>query len=142
MDGCLICGSALFQYPSFAVSYESGIDGVPRFDASIEFFSEMKTVKVCFDSPYVKGLPATLQINEQLPDGSYKVSVVRKTYEDPYTLEMKELYDCVVHNKSIKTTAEDAKCDVEIFGMIMKAGTYAQINGLANGNGNGMSNGL
>ena len=39
-----------------------------------------------------------------------------------------------------KRTAEDAKCDVEIFGMIMKAGTPAQANGLANGNG--ISNGV
>ncbi|KAL2832502.1 hypothetical protein BDW59DRAFT_139349 [Aspergillus cavernicola] len=114
--------SALFQYPSFAVSYESGIDGVPRFDASIEVFGKYKTVKICFDSPYVKGLPTTMHVRERLADVSFRESVVRKTYEDAYTLEMKELYAFVVDGKPAKTTAEDSKKDLEIFGMIMQAG--------------------
>ncbi|KAL1859996.1 hypothetical protein Plec18170_001945 [Paecilomyces lecythidis] len=121
--------SALFQYPSFTVSYESGIDGVPRFDASIEMFGETKTVKVSFDTPYVKGLPTTMQIKEKMPDGSYRESIVRRTYEDPYTLEMHELYACFVDGKAIKTTASDAKQDVEIFGMILQAATQKMING-------------
>ncbi|KAJ5788522.1 hypothetical protein N7457_003512 [Penicillium paradoxum] len=118
--------SALFQYPSFAVSYESGIDEVPRFDASIEVFGGNKTVKVCFDSPYVKGLPTTMHIREKLEDGSFRESLVRNTYEDAYTLEMKELYAFVVEGKPAKTTAEDARKDIEIFGMIMKAGLAGQ----------------
>ncbi|KAJ5861000.1 uncharacterized protein N7529_008310 [Penicillium soppii] len=118
--------SALFQYPSFAVSYESGIDEVPRFDASIEVFGGRKTVKVCFDSPYVKGLPTTMHIREKLEDGSFRESMIRKTYEDAYTLEMKELYAFVVDGKPAKTTSEDAKKDIEIFGMIMKAGLEGQ----------------
>ncbi|CAG8037277.1 unnamed protein product [Penicillium salamii] len=118
--------SALFQYPSFAVSYESGIDEVPRFDASIEVFGGKKTVKVCFDSPYVKGLPTTMHIREKMDDGSFRESMVRKTYEDAYTLEMKELYAFAAEGKPAKTTSEDAKRDLEIFGMIMKAGLEGQ----------------
>ncbi|KFZ02171.1 hypothetical protein V500_00409 [Pseudogymnoascus sp. VKM F-4518 (FW-2643)] len=114
--------SALFQYPSFAVSYESGIDGVPRFDASIEVFGENKTVKVVFDTPYVKGLPTNMHIREKLEDGTYRESVIRRTYEDAYTLEMKELYAFAALGKPAKTTAVDARQDLEIFGMIMKAG--------------------
>ncbi|KAJ5206844.1 hypothetical protein N7491_002523 [Penicillium cf. griseofulvum] len=119
--------SALFQYPSFAVSYESGIDYVPRFDASIEVFGGNKTVKICFDSPYVKGLPTTMHIREKLEDGSFRESMVRKTYEDAYTLEMKELYAFVVKGKPAKTTSEDARKDLEVFGMIMKAGLEGQV---------------
>ncbi|KAJ5106609.1 hypothetical protein N7456_003284 [Penicillium angulare] len=124
--------SALFQYPSFSVSYESGIDGVPRFDASIEVFGEDKTVKVSFDSPYVKGLPTNMHIREKLEDGSFRESLVRKTYEDAYTLEMKELYAFVADGKPAKTDCEDAKKDIEIFGMIMKAGLAGQA-GQSNG---------
>ncbi|KAJ5901959.1 Oxidoreductase N-terminal [Penicillium taxi] len=114
--------SALFQYPSFTVAYESGIDLVPRFDASIEVFGDTKTIKIVYDSPYVKGLPVTMQIKEALPDGSYRESTVRRTYEDPYTIEMNEIYACFMDGKEIKTTAADAKRDVELFGMIMHAG--------------------
>ena len=114
--------SALFQYPSFAVSYESGIDSVPRFDAAIEIFTQDKTVKICYDTPYIKGLPTTMFIREKLLDGSYRESTTRRTYEDPYTLEFKELYAVVTEGKPIKTTPADARKDVEIFGMIMRAG--------------------
>ncbi|EIT80759.1 hypothetical protein AO1008_07031 [Aspergillus oryzae 100-8] len=47
-----------------------------------------------------------------------------RTYEDPYTLQLKELYDWVVHGTPVKTTAEDAELDSHIFQMIMKAGGY------------------
>lgn len=111
----------LFQYPGFAVSYESGIDQVPRFDASIEIFGDKKTVKLTIDTPFVKGLPTTMQVQSALPDGSYQDCTIRKTYEDPYTLEMKEVYEFVVHNKAPKTSPADAKQDVQINGMILKA---------------------
>ena len=118
--------SALLEYPSFSVTYESGLDDVPRFDAHIEIYSMAKTVRVKYDSPYVKGLPVTMTITENV-DGAYRETVVIKTYEDPYTLEMKELYQVVVNGREVKTTAKDAKKDLEIFQMIMKAGrdTYS-----------------
>ena len=99
---------------------------MPRFDASIEIFGDSKTVKVCYESPYVKGLPTMMHVREATPNGSSKDSAVRRTYEDPYTLEMKELYSFVVDGKPLKTTAADARQEVEIFGMIMKAGLSAE----------------
>jgi hypothetical protein len=103
------------------VTYESGIDDVPRFDAHIEVYSLTKTVRVNVDTPYIKGLPVTMSINENV-DGTYRESTIRRTYEDPYTLEMKELYKMVVDRVQPKTSAEDALHDLEIFQMIMKAG--------------------
>jgi hypothetical protein len=83
-----------------------------------------KSVRVVYDTPYIKGLPVTLLIRENV-DGTYKESIVRKTYEDPYTLEMKELYDMITNGKLVKTTAMDAKEDLKIFQMIIKAGVKA-----------------
>ena len=108
------------------MSYESGIDGVPRFDASIEIFGEYKTVKVVYDTPYVKGLPTTMQVRANMGNGGFSDSVIRRTYEDPYTLEMKELYAVVMDGKEIKTSAADARKDLEVFGMFMKAGMEGQ----------------
>ncbi|KAI9709150.1 MAG: hypothetical protein M1820_003597 [Bogoriella megaspora] len=113
--------SAIFQYPDFAVAYESGIDQVARFDASIEIFGDTKTVKVCIDTPFIKGLPTTMVVKDSLPDGSYRESTIRRTYEDPYTLELKEVYEWVVHGKTPKTGPTDARQDLEILGMLMKA---------------------
>jgi len=87
-----------------------------------------KSVRVVYDSPYVKGLPVTLLVRENV-EGTYQESIVRKTYEDPYTLEMKELYDMVANGKAVKTTAQDAKEDLKMFQMIMKAGINPRANG-------------
>ncbi|KAK5059795.1 hypothetical protein LTR84_009678 [Exophiala bonariae] len=113
--------SVIFEYPGFSVTYETGIDDIPRFDAHVEVYSKQKSVRVCYDTPFVKGLPINLLIRENL-DGTYRESIVRKTYEDPYTVEFKKLYDMVVNRKAVKTTAKDAKEDLKIFQMIMKAG--------------------
>lgn len=111
----------MFQYPGFTVSYESGVDQVPRFDASIEIFGDSKTVKVCIDTPFIKGLPTTMVIKEPLADGSYRESTIRRTYEDPFTLELKEVHGWVTQGRTPKTNPSDARKDIEILGMLMKA---------------------
>ena len=113
--------SAIFQYPGFVVGYESGVDQVVRFDASIEVFGDTKTVKVCIDTPFVRGLPTTMVVKETLPDGSYRESTTRRTYEDPFLLELQEVYTWVTDGKTPKTTPADARKDIEILGMLMKS---------------------
>ncbi|KAE8346113.1 hypothetical protein BDV24DRAFT_147768 [Aspergillus arachidicola] len=93
-----------FQYPNFAVAYESGVDQGARFDASIEIFGDTKTVKVCIDSPFIEGLPTIMVLKEVSPDGSYRESTTRRTCKDPFMLD---------------TNGQD----LEILGMLMKATT-------------------
>jgi predicted dehydrogenase len=76
---------------------------------------------VQYDTPYVKGLPITMHIEEN-DNGSYKETTVRHTYEDAYTLELKKFWELVVEGKEVKTTAEDALMDLEVFGMVVKHG--------------------
>ncbi|KAF9893077.1 hypothetical protein FE257_012488 [Aspergillus nanangensis] len=114
--------SVLFNYENFPVVYESGLSGVPQFDAHIEVYSESKIVRVEFDTPYIKGLPVTMAIREKVSEGGFQERKVRKTYEDPYTLELLEFYDCAVSGRTPKSGAGDARRDVELFQMIMTAG--------------------
>jgi len=111
--------SVLFKYPNFTVSYESGIDDIPRFDAHLEVYSAKKSVRVQYDTPYVKGLPVTMHICEN-DNGVYKESTTRKSYEDPYTLELKVFWEMAAEGKRPKTTAQDAALDLEVFSMAMK----------------------
>jgi predicted dehydrogenase len=115
--------SVLFQYDGFPVTYESGFTQIPQFDASVEIYSADKIVRVNYDSPYVKGLPVTMTVREKVGEGGFQERQVRKTYTDPYTLEMLELYGCVVNKRSPKTSAADARKDIEIFQMILQAGS-------------------
>ncbi|KAL8336406.1 hypothetical protein RB601_000290 [Gaeumannomyces tritici] len=113
----------LFDYGRFGVTYESGLNGVPDFDAHIEVYSADKIVRVEFDSPYVKGLPTTMAVRERAPgaDGGFQERRVRRTYTDAYTLELQELYRCVVEGREVKTSAANARKDIELFQMILRA---------------------
>ena len=94
---------------------------MPRFDAHLEVHSANKLVRIQYDTPYVKGLLVTMRIAENF-DGACKETTVRKSYEDPYTLEMKELWSLVAEGKPVKTTISDALNDLELFRMIMAEG--------------------
>ncbi|KAJ2902732.1 uncharacterized protein MKZ38_000158 [Zalerion maritima] len=113
--------SVLFHYDDFPVTYECGINGIPQFDAHIEVYSADKIVRVDYDTPYVKGLPVTMTIREKVGEAGFQERKLRKTYQDPYTLEFLNLYDCATQNKTPKTSAADALDDIKLFGMILKA---------------------
>ena len=125
--------NVLFQYPGFVVNYESGIDNIPRFDAHLEIYSINKSIRVQYDTPYVKGLPIIMHICEG-KDGAYVETTIRKTYEDLYTIEFKKLYELAKNGRPVKTTAQDARRDLDIFEMIMKAGNRQEPKQEVNGN--------
>lgn len=116
--------TAMFQYDGggFPVTYETGLDGTANFDASIEIIGDKKRVKVIYDTPYVKGLPITVEIREaDAETGHYTERVVRPTYKDPYTIQFEELYACLREGKPVKTDPVDAAEDLKIFDMILNA---------------------
>ncbi|KAK6522848.1 hypothetical protein TWF281_002279 [Arthrobotrys megalospora] len=113
--------TVLFDYTTFAVTYESGFNSVPLFDASIEVFTENKVVTVKYDTPYVKGLPTTMVVRERVGETGFQERIVRTSYEDPYTKEMLEWYECIVNGKAVKTTIDDAVMELELFKMILTA---------------------
>ncbi|MEI2279892.1 Gfo/Idh/MocA family oxidoreductase [Paenibacillus polysaccharolyticus] len=110
--------NAIFNYPSFNVVYETGMNNVGKFDAHLEVYGKDKTVRVEFDTPYIQGLPIKLIVSETEED-LYKETVIRHTYKDPYTIELEALYNAIVHDQTIKTTPEDYRDDLIIFKMII-----------------------
>ncbi|OTB17823.1 hypothetical protein K445DRAFT_73699 [Daldinia sp. EC12] len=116
--------SVLFDYGSFPVTYESGFVSVPEFDAHIEVYSADKIIRIEFDTPYVKGLPTVMIVKEKVGNGGFQERKIKKTYEDAYTLELQEFYNCVVGGKTPKTSAVDARNNIELFRMILQAGAH------------------
>ncbi|BEJ14620.1 hypothetical protein CspHIS471_0403870 [Cutaneotrichosporon sp. HIS471] len=111
---------ATFEYDGFVAYYEVGIDNVRVFDAHIEAYLPDRRVKVCYDTPYVKGLPITASV-QYTRDGDHVEETIRPTYEDAFTLEYRALYDAIVKGTPVKTSPEDAREDLVIFKMIMDA---------------------
>lgn len=105
---------------AFSVTYESGIDSVPRFDSHLTVYGENKTVSIQYDTPYIKGLPIKVIIDEINEHGEAVTREILSSYEDAYTAELKELHSCLTSGKAIKTTAEDAMQDLILFKMMFE----------------------
>ncbi|KAK6407659.1 hypothetical protein LTR95_018520 [Oleoguttula sp. CCFEE 5521] len=120
--------SAIFNYRNktgepFAVTYESGIDSVPDFDAHLAVYGEHKRVSIKYDTPFVKGLAIKVNVHEVNDNGEIETRELIGSYEDAYTTELQEMHECFVNGKEIKTTLEDAKEDLRIYDMM-----YARMN--------------
>jgi predicted dehydrogenase len=111
--------SVLFDYGTFRTLFETGVDGQGRFDGSIEVMNRSQTVKIDYNTPYIRHLPATVTISRTLGE-SFSTEVLRPTYEDPYTRELRYFHQMVTENLEPKTSAEDAREDLVLFGQIIK----------------------
>ncbi len=112
--------SAIFEYDGYYASFETGVDGQRRFDAHIEVYGEAKTLKVQYDTPYIRHLPTTLNVSETVGQ-THKETLMRPTFKDPYVYEILHFHDVVAKGAHPKTTPEDFKADLDVFGMIMDA---------------------
>ncbi len=112
--------SAIFEYDGYYASFETGVDSQRRFDAHIEVYGETKSVKIQYDTPYIRHLPTTLIVSETVGQ-AHNETVIRPTLKDPYTHEIEHFHDAVTRGLEPKTTAEDFIADLEIFAMIADA---------------------
>ncbi|WP_168123336.1 Gfo/Idh/MocA family oxidoreductase [Paenibacillus sp. HB172176] len=112
--------TAILDYEQFAVTFETGTDLQGRFDAHLEVYASNKSVKVEYDTPYIRHLPTKVTVNETIGE-TFSTSVIRPTLKDPYTLELDYLYNVITKDLPPKTSPEDFKKDLEIFKMIIDA---------------------
>lgn len=124
--------AALLQFDGYCAVLETGVDQQVRFDAHIEVYGETKSVRVQYDSPYIRHLPTTLVIHETAGD-AYEERVIRPTYKDPYTHELEVFHDVVTKGLVPKTTPEDFTQDLRLIRMIVDALRAEPTAGRANG---------
>ncbi|MEK3883517.1 Gfo/Idh/MocA family oxidoreductase [Paenibacillus sp. PL2-23] len=111
---------ATLEFNDYHAAFETGIDQQRRFDAHIEIFAEKKTLKLQYDTPYIRHLPTTLTVHETI-DEAYQETVIRPTFKDPYTYELEHFYDVATGAIPPKTTPEDYKQDLKLFQQIIGA---------------------
>ncbi|MFL5655943.1 MAG: Gfo/Idh/MocA family oxidoreductase [Ktedonobacteraceae bacterium] len=112
--------TALFDYGSFTVTFETGIDHNRRFDAHLTVYGETKEIRVQYDTPYIRQLPTRLFINETQGE-AFEEREIRPTFTDAYTMELLHFYEVVTKNTRPKTSAEDFLHDLDLFKMIINA---------------------
>lgn len=105
--------------PQYSCTYESGIDAVARFDSHLTVYGENKTVSIHYDTPYIKGLPIKVKVDEII-DGEAVSKEILSSFEDAYTAELQEFWECVVKGRAVKTSVKDALEDLELWEMMLK----------------------
>jgi predicted dehydrogenase len=112
--------TVVFAYDGYYAILESGVDEQLRFDAHIEVYGITKSVRVQYDSPYIRHLPTTLVVNETVGD-AYQQRVERPTFKDPYTHEIEYFHDVVTTGLPPKTSPEDFMDDLRLMRLIVDA---------------------
>ena len=112
--------TVVFAYDGYCAVLESGVDEQLRFDAHIEVYGITKSVRVQYDSPYIRHLPTTLVIDETVGD-AYQQRVERPTFKDPYTHEIEYFHEVVTAGVAPKTTPEDFMDDLRLMRLIVDA---------------------
>ena len=111
---------ALLDYGDFVVTYETGVDDQLRFDAHLEVYGATGSLRVQYDTPYVRHFPTVLEVERTVGD-SYERSVVRPHLKDPYTHELEYFHEVVTTGATPKTTPEDYVEDMKLFVDIIRA---------------------
>jgi predicted dehydrogenase len=112
--------TALFEYDGYCAVLETGVDDQVRFDAHIEVYGPAKSVRIQYDSPYIRHLPTTLVIQETKGD-VLEERIVRPTFKDPYTHELEYFHTVATEGVVPKTTPEDFAQDLRLIHQIVAA---------------------
>ncbi|MBV8098186.1 MAG: Gfo/Idh/MocA family oxidoreductase [Verrucomicrobia bacterium] len=107
--------AAAFDYGAFVCQFETGIDKIPRFDAHLEVFGEQKTLRVQYDTPYVRNLPIRVITTESNGEGGVTTIDAHPAWGDPFVAEWKAFYNNVTENRLPKSGPEDFLLDLELF---------------------------
>ena len=112
--------TAAFDYGSFVCHFETGFDEVPRVDTHIEVFADDRSLRLEYDTPFVRNIPVRLRTTGiGGPSGtSHEVS---ESWEDPFVSEWKSFHDAVRHGMPVATPAADALADLQLAGDLVAA---------------------
>jgi predicted dehydrogenase len=111
--------SAAFDYGDFICTFETGIDTIARVEAYVEVNMRGRTVRVDYDTPYVRHLPARLTVTEPNTKHGVTVSQGHATRGDAFVVEWRRLHDAITQGLMPKTSIADARQDLELFADMM-----------------------
>ncbi|MFW5835919.1 MAG: Gfo/Idh/MocA family protein [bacterium] len=108
------CLTATFDYGDFVCSFDTGIDQIARFDASIEVFGDEEEVRVEYNTPYVRNLPTL--VTSIRAKGTHGVEIsTQHDWGDSFVEEWRALHENITEGKEPKTSAADFRQDLVTF---------------------------
>jgi predicted dehydrogenase len=107
--------TATLDYGHYVCQYETAIDHLARFDAHLEVYTDQEVLRVDYDTPYIRHLPARLNVlSTQGPSGLSTASSFPTRY-DSFGVEWRAFYENLTKGLTPKTTIADAREDLVLF---------------------------
>ena len=112
--------SAAFDYKDFICHFETGIDSMARFDCYLEIYGETQTLRVNYNTPYVRHLATKLSIVTATPESGLRRETLKPAFEDNFAREWRAFYNNVTTRSTPKTDPADYRFDLELFAQIIE----------------------
>jgi predicted dehydrogenase len=113
--------AAALDYGSFVCEFAIGVDQIGRMDAYLEVDIGSKMIRVEYDTPYIRNLPARLVVTEPDAVVGLRHTTSFATRQDAFVLEWQVFHDNVTTRRVPKTSLIDAREDLALFGAIARA---------------------
>lgn len=107
--------TAAFDYGTFVCQFETGVNRIPHFDAFLEVAAPTEIIRVEYDTPYVRHLPARLRTISAADPAGFSETTSFPTRNDSFVAEWRAFHDNVTRGKRPKTSVEDSREDIALF---------------------------
>ena len=107
--------TAAFDYNDYVCQLEVGVDMVPRFDAYLEVYGGERVVRVDYDTPYVRNIPASLTVTDAQNEVGLSTTTSFPTRMDSFVVEWQAFHANVTSRIKPKTSLEDSRNDLVLF---------------------------
>lgn len=111
---------AMLDFGAYVAALQIGSDRQLRFDAHILVSGPTETLRLQYDTPYIRHLP-TLLYRDYAQGEVWTRETVRRTYRDAFSAELDTLYRAITGGTPPKSGPEDFIEDLRLFEDLIRA---------------------
>jgi predicted dehydrogenase len=113
--------TAAFDYGTYVCQLEVGVDQIARFDAHLEVYGGTRTVRVEYETPYIRHLATRLVVTDAKSEVGLTIATGFPSRQDAFVAEWLAFHDNVTHGRAPKTSLQDSREDLRLFGAMARA---------------------
>ncbi len=107
--------TAAFDYGDYVCHFETVFNNIAQFDVGLTVLGENQTVRVQYDTPYVRNLPIRLFVTESNGQGGVIERAIHPNWGDAFVAEWQALYTNITEQRPAKSSPADYRQDLALF---------------------------